>query len=80
MGSLMEDAGPREEVGPAPVHDADEESSVVNLEEWRNSRAVGLGASAARLPVHDGRETGGCLSTHQPETVRRGNAHRAKLK
>lgn len=74
VGSLMEGAGPREEVGPAPVHDARGRGCVVNLEEWRSSRAVGSGASAARLPVHDG------LVSHQPEAPARLRAVRPKLR
>lgn len=67
VDGLMEDAGPREEHGPAPVHDARGRGCVVNLEEWRSSRAGVPGASAARLPMDDGRSAGVCRSVSQPD-------------
>lgn len=56
---------PREEAGRA-THNAGRETGVVNLDEWRSSRALS-GAGPARLPMDDGHQARGCLGDHQPD-------------
>lgn len=65
--------GPEERAGERrPSLAAQGGSGATVLEFRRSSRAVGLGASAARLPVHDG------LVSHQPEAPARLRAVRPK--